>query len=188
METTVGPDGRSGAPPAAAGAATLPAASAATPSPPMMAPPLFECVVNVPHPAASKSCPPMMVIPAPHAQPDSHFVSQIQSFCFPEYDEGAIAANRQQQPTQQQRSTTAIFQSMVMNRFDQYAMQNKSFLSFTFTLQLQDGRRLYGHVRRSLPLHEQAPTRYDVGRRGERALVLLTKTAGAGQLYQAVLK
>ncbi|KAL7570028.1 hypothetical protein ACA910_017070 [Epithemia clementina (nom. ined.)] len=153
-------------------------------APPTAAPPLFECFVNVPHPAASKSCPPISVIPAPHAQPDSRIVSQIQSFCFPEYDEAVMRTPQTNTPGQ----TTAIFNSMVLNRYDQYAMQPKSFLSFTFTLQLQDGRRMYGHVRRSLPLHENAPTRYDVGRRGERALVLLTKTAGAGQLYQAILK
>lgn len=147
------------------------------------APPLFECFVNVPHPAASKSCPPLSLIAAPHAQPDSQIMSQIQSFCFPEYDESALRT-----PQTAPGQTTAIFRSMVLNRYDQYAMQPKSFSSFTFTLQLQDGRRLYGHVRRSLPMHEKSATRYDVGRRGERALVLLTKTAGAGQLYQALLK
>lgn len=139
----------------------------------LAATPLFECFLNVPHPAASRaSGPPMTVIPGPHTAADSRLLSQIQAFCFPEYES----------------KSTAAFQSMHLNRFDLYAMQPKSFTSFTFTLQLQDGRRLYGHVRRSLPPHEKAPTRYDVGRRGERALVLLTQVAGAGQLYQAILK
>lgn len=67
-------------------------------------------------------------------------------------------------------------------------MQNESFLQFTFSLQLQTGSRLHGHVRRYLPPHLVARTRYDVGRRGERALVVLTRATGADLLYAAILK
>ena len=75
-----------------------------------------------------------------------------------------------------------------LNRFDQYAMQPKSFTSFTCTLQQSDGTRVYGHVRRSLPAHEIAAGRYDVGRRGERAWIILTRMAGAELLFSSILK
>jgi hypothetical protein len=75
-----------------------------------------------------------------------------------------------------------------MNQFDRYAMQSPGFQHFTFSMQLQSGTRLHGHVRRYLPPNHLAPTRYDVGRRGERALVLLTRCAGADTLYAAILK
>lgn len=160
----------------------------ATPSQPeaatMSAGALFEVFASVPHPAASKSGSPMSVIAAPHTQTDDRLLAQIQSFCFPEYEE----PSQQQRAQQRGLKSTEELKSMHMNRFDLYAMQPKSFSSFTFTLQLQDGRRLYGHVRRTLPLHYKSPRRYEVGRRGERALVILTHTAGAGQLYHAILK
>ena len=169
---------------------STPPTAAAPPTTAAAAPPLFEYFCSVPHPAASKSCPPLVVLPAPHqvntGQPHPKVLNQLSAFCFPEYDEALLQpAGRQAVAAGQ---TTALFQHMVVNRYDQYAMQPKSFSSFTFTLQLQDGRRWYGHVRRSLPLHPKAAMRYDVGRRGERALVLLTQSAGAGQLYQAMLK
>ena len=67
-------------------------------------------------------------------------------------------------------------------------MQPKSFTSFTCTLQQADGTRVYGHVRRSLPSHEIAGGRYDVGRRGERAWIILTRQPGAELLFSAILK
>lgn len=152
--------------------------------------PLFDLFVDLPHPAASKLQQhfPARVISSP--APDSaavlqssnnnlsQLISQIQRFSFPEYDEAANggAAGQEQERNQ------------VLNKYDQYAMQPKSFTSFTFSLQLQDGSRLYGHVRRTLPMHPIACTRYDVGRRGERALVILTRAFGADLLYQAILK
>lgn len=99
---------------------------------------------------------------------------QIACFAFPEHDQS------QQQAQQQQQAT--------LNRYDQYAMRNKPFCQFTFTLQLGTGVRMHGHVRRYLPPHLIARSRYDVGRRGERALVILTRASGADLLYGAVLK
>jgi hypothetical protein len=59
---------------------------------------------------------------------------------------------------------------------------------FTFSLTDEHGNRIYGHVRRYLPCHLGVRSRYDVGRRGPRALVLLTKTTGADPLFAALLK
>lgn len=47
---------------------------------------------------------------------------------------------------------------------------------------------MHGHVRRYLPPHLVARSRYDVGRRGERALVIMTRATGADSLYASILK
>jgi hypothetical protein len=134
--------------------------------------PLFDLFLDVPHPAASTSCPPPFLVTSPDSSEDlSQTIPQIARFAFPEYD-GPVG---QQQP-------------QPMNQFDRYAMQSPGFQHFTFSMQLQSGTRLHGHVRRYLPPNHLAPTRYDVGRRGERALVLLTRCAGADTLYAAILK
>ena len=141
--------------------------------------PLFDMFLDIPHPAASQQCPGPFVIPAPANAPNSLESNEIQSvlpqiarFAFPEYDEAPQA------------------QSSFLNKYDVYAMQTTtcSFLHFTFSLQLQSGQRVHGHVRRYMPPHLMARTRYDVGRRGERALVLLTRQLGADLLYAAMLK
>ena len=137
--------------------------------------PLFDSFLDVPHPAASPGSPAVRVIPfAPEAPlPPAGLVQQVQQFAFPEYAGPATltpqAANTHPRP---------------LNRYDQYAMQPKSFTSFTCTLQQADGTRVYGHVRRSLP----SAQRFDVGRRGERAWILLTRMAGAELLFSAILK
>lgn len=139
--------------------------------------PLYDLCLDVPHPAASSSCPPAFLIASPVADPAvadelPKAVSQIARFAFPEYDEAA------QQPDRQ----------ATLNKYDFYAMQAVSFQNFTFSMQLQSGARLYGHVRRYLPPHLVARTRHDVGRRGERALVILTRASGADHLYSSILK
>lgn len=143
--------------------------------------PVYDMFLDIPHPAASKQCPGPFVIPAPANAPNNLEQTEIQSvlpqmarFAFPEYDEAPQAA-----PANAEHA---------LNRHDVYAMQNAPFLHFTFSLQLQSGQRLHGHVRRYLPPHLRARTRYDAGRRGERALVLLTRQVGADLLYAAVLK
>lgn len=157
--------------------------------------PLYDLVADVPHPAASSSCPPNYLIgpPPPNhpsASPGSSppannndddltqeltkNIPQIARFAFPEYEES---------PQQKEACNKAA-----LNKYDQYAMEPKSFQHFTFTLQLGSGVRLHGHVRRYLPLHLVARSRYDIGRRGERALVVLTRASGADLLYTAILK
>jgi hypothetical protein len=59
----------------------------------------------------------------------------------------------------------------------------------TFSLTLSDGEtKLYGHTLRYLPHHKDSKARWDVGRRGVRALVLLTRAVGGDGYYTAILK
>lgn len=136
--------------------------------------PLYDLVLNIPHPGASKQAAPIELIGSPEVDekqlpPElAQIVPQIVRFAFPEAE-----ATPSEAP---------------LNATDQYAMQNQAFCQFTFSLQLSNGLRLHGHVRRSLPVHPLADGRYDVGRRSERAWVLLTRATGADLLYTAVLK
>lgn len=57
-----------------------------------------------------------------------------------------------------------------------------------FAMQLSSGQRLYGHVRRYFPHQNEAAGRIDVGRRGVRAMVLLTRAAGGENVYHSILK
>ena len=144
----------------------------------------FDLFIDVPHPAASPHCPPSYIIGTPTAEGHhdsieeelSKSMPQIARFAFPEYDQDA---NPPPPPPEQ---------APPVNRFDQYAMQPPAFQNYTFSLTLQSGMRVHGHVRRYLPCHIGAKTRYDVGRRGERALVILTRVTGADLIYSAVLK
>lgn len=140
--------------------------------------PLYDLFLDLPHPAASSSCPPPFVLGAPTNSPEmekelSANLSRIARFAFPEFDD-AISQK--------------IPRETDLNRFSQYAMQPKTFQHYTFSLQLQSGVRLHGHVRRYLPMHLVAKSRYDVGRRGERTLVILTRASGGDLVYSAILK
>lgn len=145
---------------------------------PSQALPLYDLFLDMPHPAAASSCPPPLVLGAPSgsAETEKELTSQlsrIARFAFPEFDD-ALAQKVPREPA--------------LNRFSQYAMQPKTFQQYTFSLQLQSGVRLHGHVRRYLPMHLVAKIRYDVGRRGERALVILTRVSGGDLVYSAILK
>ena len=137
--------------------------------------PLFELFLDLPHPHASQECPGAFLIPAPHLQTTELATpEQVTRFAFPEL---LITPNH---PEQQQHNTR-------LNKYDVYGIQNTSFSFFTFSWQTADGSRLHGHVRRYLPPHLIARTRYDVGRRGERALVILTRHSNTA-LFSAILK
>jgi hypothetical protein len=153
--------------------------------------PLLDWFLDLPHPAASKSCPgpfliPSPVVPNPVADEIQTILPQIARFAFPEYDESAVSASASAASSASNSNDPNGGNGL--NRYDVYAMQNESFLHFTFSLQLSSGARVHGHVRRYLPPHLVARTRFDVGRRGERALVLLTRATGADLLYAAILK
>ena len=141
--------------------------------------PLFDLFLDLPHPAAAASCPPAYISGCPAANnPEiekelSANMSQISRFAFPEFDDSI-----------EQR----IPRDVALNRFSQYAMGPKSFQNFTFSLQLKSGVRVHGFVRRYLPIHQVVEHRYDVGRRGERALVMLTRFCGGDLLYTSILK
>jgi hypothetical protein len=144
--------------------------------------PLYDMFLDLPHPCASPICPKPFVIESP--LPASAAIAgelhknllQIVRFAFPDYDESLEGKD------------TGTADVSTLNKYDVYAMQSKSFMSFTFSLQLSSGVRVHGHVRRYLPPHLGARTRYDVGRRGERALCILTRATGADALYSAMLK
>lgn len=65
-------------------------------------------------------------------------------------------------------------------------------LTHTFLHRLNDGTVVHGYVRRYLPpssLISNSSRRRDIGRRGPRALVILTRTSGGGsRIYNALLK
>lgn len=140
--------------------------------------PLYDLFLDLPHPAAAKSSPPPVVKGAPSTSAEmkeelNSNLSRIGRFAFPEFDDA---------------TSQGIPRETTLNRFSQYAMQPKAFQHYTFSLQLQSGVRMHGHVRKYLPSHSLAPTRYDVGRRGERALVILTRANGGDLVYSAILK
>ena len=140
--------------------------------------PLYDLFLDLPHPAAVNSCPPAKITGCPINNPEiekelSDNISRISRFAFPEFDD-----------TLGQH----IPRDTALNRFSQYAMQPKSFQNYTFSLQLQSGARVHGFVRRYLPIHQVVEHRYDVGRRGERALVMLTRFSGGDSLFASILK
>jgi hypothetical protein len=146
--------------------------------------PLFDLFLDVPHPAASPSCPGPFVVgpPAPSNSleqelAETNSIARIQRFCFPEFDD---AVDRPAVPVGSDGPN--------LNRFDQYMLQPRGFQNHSFSLQLQDGQRVYGHVRRFQPCHSSARSRFDVGRRGVRALAILTRANGGDAVYSAILK
>lgn len=148
--------------------------------------PLFDLFLDLPHPAASPSCPPPFLIGGKSNNADAakiqeelgeaSSIARIARFAFPEHDD--------QQPPPPAPSSSGAG----LNRNDVYMTANQGFQEHSFSLQLSTGQRVHGHVRRYLPTHLQASSRYDVGRRGVRALVLLTRASGGDLLYSAVLK
>ena len=140
--------------------------------------PLFDLFLDLPHPAGAASCPPPNSYACPATNPEvekeiAANMSRIAMFAFPEFDD-----------TLNQR----IPRDKALNRFSQYAMQPKGFQNYTFSLQLKSGVRVHGFVRRYLPMHQLVEHRYDVGRRGERALVMLTRFSGGDLMFASVLK
>jgi len=141
--------------------------------------PLWDLYMEVPHPHASRRVnnPPVILTSPSSLDPVLHELissqdtqSRISRFAFPEF--------RDNSPVQ------TLPEQMELNRYDYYA--TKGFQHHSFSLTLKGGERIQGHVRRSLPL--RLPQRVDVGRRGVRALVLLTRATGGDRLYAGMLK
>ena len=135
--------------------------------------PLWDLYLEVPHPQASKTVNPAPVLlesPSKALQEllqDPQAQGRIARFAFPEFNDSdppPAAAD--------------------LNRYDVYT--TKGFQHHTFSLQLASGERVQGHVRRCLP--SLVGGRIDVGRRGVRALVLLTRATGGDSLFAAMLK
>lgn len=75
----------------------------------------------------------------------------------------------------------------ILNQHDVNMFSTSSF-NHTFSLLLDSGMRVYAHVLRYLPIHPHVKSRLDVGRRAERAMVVLTRTVGGEQFYSSLLK
>lgn len=142
--------------------------------------PLYDLFLDLPHPAASpvsNKQPFVVSSPSPtsgeiHKELSSS-IGRIARFSFPEFDDASA-------PPPPPDGGPGL------NRFDVYTALG--FQRHTFSLQLSSGQRLHGHVRRYLPTHMNAASRYDVGRRGVRALVLLTRASAGDAAYAAILK
>lgn len=141
---------------------------------------MYDLFLDLPHPAASPSCPPPVVIGSPSDDSiqkelgTAESIGRIARFAFPEFDD-ELPLPPKPAP-----------ESPGLNRYDVYT--SKGFQRHTFSLQLQSGQRIHGHVRRYLPTHLQAATRYDVGRRGMRALIILTRACSGDSTYAALVK
>lgn len=160
--------------------------------------PIYDAFLDLPHPCASSTVNERRIIIAP--PPGEAFaaskdvgmelatnegIARVSNFCFPEYRaESHLSAN----------VTKADAASFPLNRHDVYLQDfyysNRSTgPSFhSFAMQLACGQRVYGHVRKYFPHHLNAKARIDVGRRGVRAAVLLTRHADAETFYHALLK
>mmetsp|Transcript_22037 Transcript_22037/g.32555 ORF Transcript_22037/g.32555 Transcript_22037/m.32555 type:complete len:1156 (-) Transcript_22037:115-3582(-) len=140
--------------------------------------PLWDLYLELPHPHASRKVNnPPVILTSPSSQDpvlqelissNDATQSKIARFAFPEFRDTA----------------TPLPTDMELNRYDSYA--TKGFQHHTFSLTLSSGERIQGHVRRFMPL--RLPQRNDVGRRGVRALVLLTRSTGGDTLYSGMLK
>eukprot|EP00978_Attheya_sp_CCMP212_P022006 scaffold64995_cov41-Attheya_sp.AAC.1 len=147
---------------------------------------LFDWFVDVPHPAASPSCPTHFSLKpssntgvADELENEVGF-SRLSRFCFPEHEDRSYAQ-------EVQRRGALPESSLKLNRFD---MRSEHFVGgyaqhFVVCLQLKSGDRVYGHVRRYLPA---LTCRFDAGRRGIRAMLCLTRIPGGESLYASMLK
>lgn len=150
----------------------------------------YDLFLNLPHPAASKTCLPYEIItPGKNTAnvtattnevikefSDVRSIARITRFVFPEFND---------------RDAKATNPDALLNKYDIYFTQfalSKS-QQHIFSLQLSSGVRIKGYVLRYLPVHSSAKNRYDVGRRGVRALVLLTHSNYYGDcIYMSALR
>lgn len=146
---------------------------AAPPPPSETAFPLWDMYMEVTHPHASRTvnAPPVTLeSPSKALQEllqDPQAAGRIARFAFPEFNDNSPP------PT-----------STELNRYDVY--MTKGFQHHSFSLQLSSGERVQGHVRRFLPA--RVGNRMDIGRRGVRALVVLTRATGGDSVFACMLK
>lgn len=168
---------------------------------------IFDLFLDLPHPAASTGSGGARVIAPPacvntaseeiaNELYESQSIARITKFAFPEHDDQLHGANMNYKQAVREAyrgaasngsQNSIVTSGAGLNKLDVY------FYSFTykyhnFTLQLTNGSRVHGHVRRYLPPHREAKSRYDVGRRGSRAMVLLTRAPGGNRFYVSLLK
>jgi len=177
---------------------------------------LYDAYLDLSHPAASVTVnePRLIIAPPPgKAMEAARAVGQelstekglamVARFCFPEFDDEAHARELVQRPDNSKSSAS-------LNKYDVYLQEyyfshnkkngvksrshtppycNTFGPSYhSFAMQLSSGDRVYGHVRRYFPHHPVAKGRVDVGRRGLRAMVILTRANGGEKFYRALFK
>jgi len=133
-------------------------------------------------------------------------LAMVARFCFPEFDDEAHMREMAQKSDSSDIPKSGAF----LNKYDVYLQEyffsnyknygnkklpHKPPYSSTFgpsyhcfAMQLSSGDRVYGHVRRYFPHHSVAKGRVDVGRRGMRAMVILTRANGGEKFYRALFK
>eukprot|EP00548_Thalassiothrix_antarctica_P002185 CAMPEP_0194133712 /NCGR_PEP_ID=MMETSP0152-20130528/3765_1 /TAXON_ID=1049557 /ORGANISM="Thalassiothrix antarctica, Strain L6-D1" /LENGTH=1309 /DNA_ID=CAMNT_0038829059 /DNA_START=339 /DNA_END=4268 /DNA_ORIENTATION=- len=129
-------------------------------------------------------------------------IAKLCRFAFPEHDDQKHALELQAEieasyhrKLERRRSNGVSTYSnyldqndYVLNKLDIYSLGYRSD-RHTFTLVLSDGKtKLYGHTLRYLPNHKHSRTRVDVGRRGVRAMVILTRVVGGDKFFTAILR
>mmetsp|Transcript_13871 Transcript_13871/g.19862 ORF Transcript_13871/g.19862 Transcript_13871/m.19862 type:complete len:873 (+) Transcript_13871:103-2721(+) len=150
--------------------------------------PLFDIFFDIPHPAASSLNAGSRVIDPPdnfNSNITSEMckalnISRIARFAFPDHDDQTHASSKA-------KNNELLSASQTLNRYDMY-LYSFTASHHTFSIQIDDGTRVHGHVRRYLPLRSDVKTRADVGRRGSRAMILLTRVTGGERFYATVLK
>jgi len=133
-------------------------------------------------------------------------LAMVARFCFPEFDDEAHA----RELAHKSDSSDIPNSGASLNKYDVY-LQEYFFSNYknygnkhrphtapysstfgpsyhSFAMQLSSGDRVYGHVRRYFPHHPVAKGRIDVGRRGMRAMVILTRANGGEKFYRALFK
>ena len=146
--------------------------------------PLFDLFMDIPHPAAAENptVAPAVVIGSPSEDESDKDVEEdirssiekITCLAFPEYD-GSIAQASDGSASGKQGC-------------DKLMLEAPGFQHYTFTLKLETGSLVYGHVRRYLPTRDDALFRYDVGRRSGRALIIFSRFPGGDDFFAAILK
>jgi len=169
---------------------------------------VFDVFFDLPHPAASDNAdrarmiePPEVTNPEILAEVyEPSAIAKLARFAFPEHDDQKHALELQKNISNNERymkkaqrrksnNCSSVTQAeRTLNKLDIYCFGYKSD-RHTFILALSDGiTKLYGHTMRYLPNHKLAKKRSDVGRRGVRAMVILTRANGGDRFYTSVLK
>lgn len=152
----------------------------------------YEIFFDLPHPSASSNEIGHRIIQpvdSDHRQrnfldtselfePDN--ISKITRFAFPEHDDRLHATTLPHNPSTHKDKG-------ILNKHDIYFYSFQPH-HFTFAIKLSNGPSMNGHVRRYFPAHVNSASRYDVGRRPPRAMVILTLAPGGERFYTSVLK
>jgi len=143
---------------------------------------VFDFFVDLPHPAASSKNERARIIEPPgECHPgvaelfDPAKLSRIAMFAFPDYNPESDKDEKKKQ------------QGGILNIHDRDIFATNAF-HLTFSLLLDSGVRVYAHVLRHLTAHHRVKTRLDVGRRAERAFVILTRAVGGEEFYRCLLR